>query len=297
MGRVMRPASAASRQLAQVKSRHANLYGYRGQRVPQADKSLPADAFPVIEPGQTGGRTMVGSSNPRLMTMSKAPFAVRALNNMSYGATPTTIAEFNALGSTDAQRLANWVDWQLDWTSISDTAVEQRLSTNGYTTLEKSLEQLWNDHVKADPIYDIRMRPAWEVQRASYVRATYSRRQLREVLVNFWHAHFNVMGTDFSVGPVFVHYDRDVIRANATGNFRTMLESVAKSTAMLYFLDNLNNSRSGPNENFARELLELHTLGAENYLGFMDPFQVPPCPEDPAYPIGYTDIDVYETSA
>jgi uncharacterized protein (DUF1800 family) len=72
---------------------------------------------------------------------------------------------------------------------------------------------------------------------------------------------------------------------------------VAQSTAMLYYLDNLSNSRSGPNENWARELLELHTLGAENYLGFMDPFQVPPCPEDPSYPIGYTDIDVYETSA
>ena len=44
-------------------------------------------------------------------------------------------------------------------------------------------------------------------------------------------------------------------------------------------------------------MLELHTLGVENYLGFMDPFLVPKCPEDPAYPIGYTDIDVYETSA
>jgi uncharacterized protein (DUF1800 family) len=141
------------------------------------------------------------------------------------------------------------------------------------------------------------MQPAWEVQRASYVRATHSRRQLREVLVNFWHAHFNVQGTDFGIGPVFMHYDRDVIRPNATGNFRTMLEAVAKSTAMLYYLDNVSNSRSGPNENWARELLELHTLGAENYLGFMDPFAVPPSPEDPSYPIGYTDIDVYETSA
>ncbi|MET0755469.1 MAG: DUF1800 domain-containing protein [Pseudoxanthomonas sp.] len=283
------------RQLAQVKARHSKLYGYRGQKVPLADKSLPAEGVPVVE--TTSTRTMANQSAPRLMTLAKAPFTVRALNNMSYGATPTTIAEFNALGNTDAQRLANWVDWQLDWGNISDAAVEQRLTSSGYTTLGKTLPQLWADHVVPDPAYEVRMRPAWEVQRAAYVRATYSRRQLREVVVNFWHAHFNVMGTDFSVGPVFVHYDRDVIRANATGNFRTMLEAVAKSTSMLYFLDNLNNSRSGPNENYARELLELHTLGAENYLGFMDPFQVPPCPEDPTYPIGYTDIDVYETSA
>src|SRR3546814_2336747 len=43
--------------------------------------------------------------------------------------------------------------------------------------------------------------------------------------------------------------------------------------------------------------MELQTFGSENYLGFMDPFQVPPCPEDPSYPIGYTDVDVYETAA
>lgn len=287
-------ASNEARQLAAAKARHAERYGFRGQRVPQADKTLSPDPPTAVEPT---GRVMSNSSTPRLMTLAKPSFAVRVLNNLSYGVTPTTLAEFNALGSTDQQRLANYVDWQLDWTNISDTAVEQRLSAAGYTTLNKTLEQLWNDHIKVDPVYDIRMRPAWEVQRASYVRATHSRRQLREVLVNFWHAHFNVMATDFSAGPVFAHYDRDVIRANATGNFRTMLEAVAKSTSMLYYLDNLNNSRSGPNENFARELLELHTFGAENYLGFVDPFAVPPCPEDPSYPIGYTDIDVYETSA
>ena len=287
-------ASNKARQLAAAKARHAELYGFRGQRVPQADKTLASDPVPTVE---STGRVTSSLSSPRLRTLAKPSFAVRVLNNLSYGVTPTTLAEFNALGSTDQQRLANYVDWQLDWANISDTAVEQRLSAAGYTTLNKTLEQLWNDHIKVDPVYDIRMRPAWEVQRASYVRATHSRRQLREVLVNFWHAHFNVMATDFSAGPVFVHYDRDVIRANATGNFRTMLEAVAKSTSMLYYLDNLNNSRSGPNENFARELLELHTFGAENYLGFMDPFAVPPCPEDPSYPIGYTDIDVYETSA
>lgn len=285
----------ADRQLAAVRARHRTLYGYTGQQVPAADKSQPFD--PVAGLPTLPGRTMSNASPPRLLNLAPPPFAVRALNNLSYGATPTTLAEFNALGSTDLQRLANYVDWQLDWTAISDAGVEQRLAAAGYTTLAKTLPQLWADHVKADPVYDVRMQPAWEVQRAAYVRATHSRRQLREVLVNFWHAHFNVQGTDFTIGPVFAHYDRDVIRANATGNFRTMLEAVAKSTAMLYYLDNISNSRSGPNENWARELLELHTLGAENYLGFMDPFAVPPCPEDPSYPIGYTDIDVYETSA
>ncbi|HEY5971920.1 MAG TPA: DUF1800 domain-containing protein [Pseudoxanthomonas sp.] len=273
--------------LAAVRERHARLYGMRGQATVAARASVDDET----------AHATAGSSPPRTLTLAKPSLAVRLLNNLSYGATPTSIAEFNALGSTDPQRWANYVDWQLDWAAIDDNALTTRLNNAGYTTLNKSLAQLWTDHVKSDPEYSIRMRPSWEVQRAAYVRAAYSKRQLREVLVNFWHAHFNVMGTDFSVGPVFAHYDRDVIRANAFGNFRTMLESVAKSTSMLYYLDNLNNSRSGPNENYARELLELHTFGAENYLGFMDPFLVPPCPEDPTYPIGYTDIDVYETSA
>ncbi|MGO4774414.1 DUF1800 domain-containing protein, partial [Lysobacter sp. 2RAB21] len=151
--------------------------------------------------------------------------------------------------------------------------------------------------VKPNPAYEIRMRPAWEAQRAALVRAVHSKRQLREVMVNFWHDHFNVMASDYDAGPVFVHYQRDVLRPQAFGNFRAMLEQVAKSTSMLYFLDNADNTRAGPNENFARELLELHTLGAEHYLGFMDPFQVPPDAEDPNYPAGYTDIDVYETAS
>jgi len=273
--------------MAAARARQQDLYGARN-----------APAFtPRLDPAAAAGQVAENLSQPFMVKLAPAPFAVRVLNRLSYGATPTTLTEFNALGSSDLQRLANWVDWQLDWDAIDDSATETRLSNAGYSTLGKSLQQLWADHVVPDPAYDVRMRPANEVQRAAFVRAVYSRRQLRELVVNFWHDHFNVQGTEFSAGPVYPHYTRDVIRANAKGNFRTMLEAVAKSTSMLYFLDNINNSRSGPNENFARELLELHTFGAENYLGFTDPFQVPPCPEDPSYPIGYTDIDVYETSA
>lgn len=273
--------------MAAARARQQDLYGAR---------NAPAFA-PRIDPTTRTGQVAENLSQAFMVKLAPAPFAVRVLNRLSYGATPTSLTEFNALGSSDLQRLANWVDWQLDWDAIDDSATETRLSNAGYSTLGKSLQQLWADHVVPDPAYDVRMRPANEVQRAAFVRGVYSRRQLRELVVNFWHDHFNVQGTEFSAGPVYPHYTRDVIRANAKGNFRTMLEAVAKSTSMLYFLDNINNSRSGPNENFARELLELHTFGAENYLGFTDPFQVPPCPEDPSYPIGYTDIDVYETSA
>ena len=243
------------------------------------------------------GQSAANISQAELLTLQRAPFAVRALNHLTFGATAVSITEFNALGANDTARLTAFVDQQLNTAGINDSALDNRLTNAGYTTLGKSLTQLWADHILPDPAYDIRMRPAWEAQRSTLVRAVYSKRQLHEVMVGFWHNHFNVMATDFDSGPVFMHYHRDVIRANAFGNFRTMLESVAQSTSMLYYLDNASNTRAGPNENFARELLELHTFGAENYLGFMDPFQVPPCPEDPTYPIGYTDVDVYETAS
>ncbi|MGY0612269.1 DUF1800 domain-containing protein [Luteimonas sp. A501] len=238
-----------------------------------------------------------GNQRPGFVQMAKPPFAVRVLNNLGYGATPASITAFNALGGSDTARLTAYVDRQLAWSTIDDSAVEARLAAAGYQTLGKSLPQLWQDHVINATGSNTRMLPAWEVELSALVRAVHSERQLLEVMVTFWHDHFNVTLSDYSAGPVYVHYHRDVMRQHATGNFRAMLESVATSTAMLYYLDNLSNSRSGPNENFARELLELHTFGAENYLGFMDPFQVPPCPEDPSYPIGYTDIDVYETAA
>ena len=243
------------------------------------------------------GQSAANISQAELLTLQRAPFAVRALNHLTFGATAASITEFNALGVNDTARLTAFVDQQLNTAGINDSALDTRLTNAGYTTLGKSLTQLWADHILPDPAYDIRMRPAWEAQRSTLVRAVYSKRQLHEVMVGFWHNHFNVMATDFDSGPVFMHYHRDVIRANAFGNFRTMLESVAQSTSMLYYLDNASNTRSGPNENFARELLELHTFGAENYLGFVDPFLVPPCPEDPTYPIGYTDVDVYETAS
>ncbi len=145
-----------------------------------------------------------------------------------------------------------------------------------------------------NPPWEVRMRPFWETQRATFIRAVYSRRQLKEVLADFWHNHFNVFGDESIQGPVFVHYDRDVIRANMLGNFRTMLEAVARSTGMMYMLDNYTSSVAGPNENFARELFELHTMGAENYLGVMRQDDVPV--DSQGRPIGYVDADVFEAT-
>ena len=300
-----RPTRAQAAALRKAMRKRYQLRGpvrfqaYPGPRDPGDTVQDTAAAAAAPAPAATGGMVMSASpsTQPELLTVARAPFAVRMLNNLGYGATAASIAEFNALGANDTARMTAYVDRQLNPAAIDDSALDARLTAAGYSTLGKSLAQLWADHRLNDPAYEVRMRPAWEVQRAAFVRGAYSKRQLFEVMVTFWHDHFNVTLNDYDAGSVYVHFDRDVIRANAFGNFRTLREGVAQSTAMMYYLDNISNTRAGPNENFARELLELHTFGAENYLGFMDPFAVPPCPEDPAYPIGYTDMDVYETAS
>ncbi|MFZ5657577.1 MAG: DUF1800 domain-containing protein [Pseudomonadota bacterium] len=276
-----RPVQAGNRTLAQ-------RYG-DGRRI----AAQPFQSS-VTEATQPAGAGAISSAD--VLTLARPPFAVRMLRSLSFGPTPATIAEFNALGSTDVQRLANWVDWQLDWRNIDDGALDARIAAQDYTTLAKSVPQLWADHVVPNPDWLVRLRPAFEIQRLQWVRATYSRRQLREMVVAFWHNHFHVQGTHWSAGPVFVHYDRDVIRPNALGNFRTMLEAVASSPSMLYYLNNNSNTRNGPNENYARELMELHTLGAMHYFGFADPATLPRDPMDANFPAGYTDIDVYEVA-
>lgn len=289
-----------SRQKQQLLQQFAKRHGLKGEiRFRQAARGAAKSSLAASSSGRLGPseRANPVERSPEVIgVVAQPPFAVRMLNRMTYGATPAEVAAFNALGSTDTARLTAYVDRQVNWRAIDDSAMDTRLANAGYTTLNKSITQLWADHVKPQPSYDVRMRPAWETQRAALARAIYSKRQLHELLVDFWHNHFNVTVSDYVGGPVFPQLDR-IIRDDALGNFRSMLGKVAESTAMMYFLDNRSNTRSGPNENFARELLELHTFGAENYLGFVDPFEVPPCPEDPSFPIGYTDIDVYETAS
>lgn len=215
--------------------------------------------------------------------------AVIATTRLGFGPRPGDIAAFQALGTTDPARLSAWIDQQLAPAGIDDSTADARLSASGLVTLGKAVTELWSEHVQADT-WEVHMRPFWETRLATWIRAIHSRRQLFELMVDFWHNHFNIYADDFLVGPMFVQVDRDCIRANALGNFRQMLGAVAKSTAMLYYLDNRENSLDGPNENYGRELLELHGLGAEHYYGNIPAATVPV--DGGGVPLGYCDEDV-----
>lgn len=97
--------------------------------------------------------------------------------------------------------------------------------------------------------------------------------QLYERMIEFWSDHFNIASQDLE--PEVVDFQRDVIRRHAFGKFRDLLIATAHSPAMLYYLDNFTNVASHPNENYARELMELHTVGVDG---------------------GYTETDVKEVA-
>ena len=104
-----------------------------------------------------------------------------------------------------------------------------------------------------------------QLQRAAMLRAVYSRRQLYELVVDFWTNHFNINYAKNTVRYLKVTDDREVIRPHALGKFRDVLGASAHSPAMLVYLDNDVSTAGRPNENYARELMELHTIGSDAF--------------------------------
>ncbi len=123
--------------------------------------------------------------------------------------------------------------------------------------------------------------PAYDLSEAKMLRAVYSNRQLAEVLVDFWYNHFNVYLEKGNDRFLVTSYEREAIRPYVLGKFKDMLLATAQDPAMLFYLDNWQSVAPPPpgamarkgarpafggrglNENYARELLELHTLGVD----------------------------------
>jgi uncharacterized protein (DUF1800 family) len=128
---------------------------------------------------------------------------------------------------------------------------------------------------------------ATDLMQGKLLRAIYSNRQLQEVLTDFWFNHFNIYldkGADYYL---VTEFERDAIRPHVLGKFRDLLEATAKSPAMLFYLDNWQSvgpnspagmrQRRGLNENYGRELMELHTLGVNGGYTQKDVIEVARC--------------------
>ena len=131
---------------------------------------------------------------------------------------------------------------------------------------------------------------AYDLNDGKFYRALYSNRQLQEELVDFWYNHFNIFldkGADRFLVP---SYEREAIRPHVLGKFRDLLEATANSPAMMFYLDNWESvapqqvrrpngkkPTRGLNENYARELMELHTLGVDGGYTQKDIIEVARC--------------------
>ena len=242
------------------------------------------------------------------------PAAEVFLNRLSFGANDASRAEYAALGQK------GWLKVQLAM-PVGDADLDQRLAdarlrmvyeadddgeNGGWPGVDEmrplsALTADPADHVRLLDFeiamdYGERTRPAQEVISASLIRAVHAKAQLRELITQFWHDHFSVNAMKFEGTAVFFPSYDAMLRENAFGNFRVLLGAVARSPAMLYYLNNEESRASPANENFARELLELHTLGVQNYLNDTAPnwHQVPGAADGLA--LGYIDQDVYEVA-
>jgi uncharacterized protein (DUF1800 family) len=149
--------------------------------------------------------------------------------------------------------MAAWLEGQLHPSSVPDTAMTELLKR--WPSLN------W----KTWQVHDNLSIGAWDVMLdlvdAHIARAIWSKRQLLEIMVDFWSNHLNVTCPSSDVWDSRHLFDRDVIRKYALGSFSDMLCATGRAPAMLNYLGNAQSTGAAPNENWGRELLELHTVG------------------------------------
>jgi len=239
-----------------------------------------------------------GPSQPQVADSSAASAAppaadrqiLHALNRLTYGPRPGDVERVRAVG------LSAWIDRQLRPRTIDDSMAERALAD--LTTLRMPIAELLREFPRPDPTlrekiasgemtrqemqerYPMEKRPfriAAELQAAKVIRAVTSERQLEEVMVDFWFNHFNVFAGKGDVRWYVSAYEREAIRPHALGTFPDLVRATARHPAMLFYLDNWLSARpdfivpagpnrgrkAGLNENYARELMELHTLGVD----------------------------------
>jgi uncharacterized protein (DUF1800 family) len=175
----------------------------------------------------------------------KDPVA-RLVRRISMGITADELTHARSLGYT------GYLEEQLNPSRIDDAACTKFVQ-NTYPMLSQ----------RGDQIYSVSMYTPGRLQltEAALYRAAFSKRQLQERMVEFWTDHFNIAIDD--VWYLKLIDDRDVIRRHALGRFPDMLRASANSAAMMVYLNQTQSRKGSPNQNYAREIMELHTVGVD----------------------------------
>src|SRR4051812_16968421 len=221
--------------------------------------------------------TAGGGKGSAIKVPNDRPAIEHALSRLAYGPRPGDVEHVEQIG------LSTWIDQQLHPDGIDDSALKPRLPEQperpAQFTDQMAARQWGRQSVQA-------------LSAKKVNRAVYSERQLEEQLVDFWFNHFTVFAGKGRTSEWIADYERHAIRPHVLGKFRDLLEATAKSPAMLFYLDNWLSAdpaaaerqqelqrqraaqrgnqqpqgqqrRRGLNENYGRELLELHTLGVD----------------------------------
>src|SRR5256886_5756625 len=196
------------------------------------------------------------------------------LNRVTWGANPSSAREFARVGPArylEAQlqpaqeaALPPEVQAQVDAMTITRRPVDELAKE--MDSRRKGLDLLRSDDEKkaAQQAYQQELtRLGREAAARMLLRALYSPWQLREQMTWFWMNHFNVFQYKANLRVLVADYEERAIRPHALGRFRDLLGATARHPAMLIYLDNAQNAASRINENYARELMELHTLGVD----------------------------------
>jgi uncharacterized protein (DUF1800 family) len=255
--------------------------------------SIALAAFAVAgcatTPRQQAAVQPVRPSAPTGRELADSEQVAHVLSRLTFGARPGDMERVAAMG------VDRWIAEQLRPESLTDTAVVAALAplpswsqpatsveaTRGlsstFTVTKPAVPAVTNRATGADSVRVVRLdslvrklvliptsiATSDRFAAGKVIRAELSERQLSEVMADFWENHFSVYFKKMPVAGALIEYDREVLRPRALGKFRDLLGAVAHSPAMLFYLDNQLSTSQGLNENYARELLELHTLGVD----------------------------------
>jgi uncharacterized protein (DUF1800 family) len=228
---------------------------------------------------------------------------LQVLGRLTFGPRPGDVAAVNKMG------LKQWIDLQLHPDQIPENPeLDRRLAP--LQTLLLSQADIGEQYSRLPalaaavgaarkakgaaepPVKNPPQILISQLAQAKLYRAIYSSRQLQEELVDFWFNHFNVDVSKGADRMLVTTYERDAIRPHVLGKFRDLLEATANSPAMMFYLDNWQSvtpppvrpnaknpkqAARGVNENYARELMELHTLGVDGGYTQQDIIEVARC--------------------
>lgn len=216
------------------------------------------------------------------LAAAQTPQPAHILNRIAFGPSAADLARANAIGvrayieeQLDPQRIALPPALTAQLAALDAANLAPGAAVQAYQELRRAARE-GKENGKDERRMAAR-KAAYEIESARLLRALYSPRQLEEVLTDFWFNHFNVFINKGLDRALVASYERDAIRPYVLGNFRDLLGATAKHPAMLFYLDNHLSTapgftprrgagqanRAGLNENYARELMELHTLGVD----------------------------------